>query len=364
MTSDARLERDLTAWFAVDLPVDREEVLTARVEAVLADVRAKAASRPSGFANRRRRAITALIAAAVLIGAAAGPTVREAFDRWADGDFASVWDLATPIDQSVVDQGYRVTLVRAYADPVGLYLAVTMEDLEGRDVSEAHASSARVVDADGFEYPPDLGQSDGTGSSAYSEGLWRYRVPRAAATPGVRHLTAAITSISVRAHDPAEATPGFPYESLWSTVDGSWVFEFDLGFRGQLMTRPGVTASVNGVAITWTGLTVTPAATMVTLEVSGLAPTEPDWGWTHGGRIDHDGHRLEYLYEAGVLDDGPGPQTLVFEMQEGRVDLSGTWRVTIDAFEADVPDPESDVTTEKRVITGPWVLTFEGPPAH
>jgi hypothetical protein len=48
-------------------------------------------------------------------------------------------------------------------------------------------------------------------------------------------------------------------------------------------------------------------------------------------------------------------------MEQGREDLSGTWEITIDEFRTDVPDPDSNVTTETKIITGPWVLTFEGP---
>jgi hypothetical protein len=48
-------------------------------------------------------------------------------------------------------------------------------------------------------------------------------------------------------------------------------------------------------------------------------------------------------------------------MEQGRDDLTGTWTITIDEFQTDIPDPDSDVTTEKVVIDGPWVLTYEGP---
>jgi hypothetical protein len=267
------------------------------------------------------------------------------------------------IDQSVVDEGYRVTLARAYADPVGLYLAMTAEDLEGRDVSELVVGMPTVVDAQGREFPPFIGGGGGADSDTYDEGLHRYRVPVESNRAGVHRLTAHLAGVGVRDHDPPDVTPGFPYETLWRTVPGSWTFEFDLEFHGQLFAHPDVTASHAGIDVTWTDLVVTPAAIVITLQVTGLDPTEPDWGWSHGGRIEHDGRRLDSFSLDGILDEGPGPQRMIFEMAEGRADLSGTWTITIDTFETDIPDPDSDVTTEKRIIEGPWVLTFEGPAA-
>ncbi len=363
MTTDQVLDGRLARAFAFEPSTDVFQALDARVAAAVDRGRAETPARRTIRRYRRPRVIASLAVAAVLVGAAASPPVRQAFDRWLGGDFSSVWDLATQIDQSVIDQGYQVTLVRAYADPVGLYLALTMEDLEGRDVAEAHAGMPTVVDEQGVEYPPFMGEFDGTGSSAYAEGFWRFEVPAEAAVPGIRHLIAEVTGIGVRAHDPTDATDGFGYETLWTEIPGSWTFDFDLDFKGRLAARPDVTASHAGIDVTWTGLDVTPSAITITLAVSGLEPTEMDWGWDQGGRIEHDGRRLEWFSSQGILDSGPGAQTIVYEMEQGRDDLSGTWTITIDEFRTDVPDPDSNVTTETKIITGPWILTFEGPPA-
>jgi hypothetical protein len=364
--TDPILHQKLTAAFAFE---PSPTVLGALDERFTASVERVRGESPTGVTTAqrrpmRRRMVAVLAAAAVLAFAATSPPVREAFDSWFGGDFSSVWDLATPIEQSVIDQGYRVTLVRAYADPVGLYLALSMEDVEGRDVSEAHAGMLSVVDSQGVVYPGSMLQTDGNGRSDYAEGLWRLAVPQEAAVPGVRHLTVEVTSISVRAHDPPSATPGFAYETLWTQVQGSWTFHFDLEFQGLVAARPGVTASHAGIDVTWTDLVVTPSATIITLEVTGLEPTERHWGWDQGGRIERDGRRLEWFSSAGSLDSGPEAQTVVYEMEQGREDLSGTWTVTIDEFRTDLRDPESGMATESRSITGPWVLTFEGPPTN
>ena len=365
MTTDSTLDRQLAGAFAFEPPPAVLRTLDERFVATVGRVRAETPTRLATARRRRtrRRAMTTLAVAAVLVGTAASPPVREAFDSWFGGDFSSVWDVATPIDQSVTDQGYRVTLVRAYADPAGLYLAMTMEDLEGRDVDEAHAAMPTVVDDQGVAYPPSMGGSDGDATNAYSEGFWRYHVPTEAAVPGMRHLTAEVPGISVRAHEPPDATDGFPFETLWTQIPGSWTFDFDLEFERMLSARPGVTASHAGIDVTWTGLEITPSATTITLEVTGLEPTEKDWGWDQGGRIERDGRRLEWFSATGILDSGPAAQTIVYEMEQGREDLSGTWTITIDEFRTDVPDPDSNVTTESKIVTGPWVLTFEGPPA-
>jgi hypothetical protein len=364
VTNDADLDRQLSAAFSFDPSAVLLRALDDRYTAAVEQVRSESPMRrrKARTGRTRRRVIAALAVAAVLVGTAASPPVRNAFDSWFGGDFESVWDVATTVDQSVVDQGYRVTLVRAYADPVGLYLTMTMEDLEGRDLAEAHAGMPSVKDDQGIEYPANMGQFDGTGSSTYAEGLWRYDVPSEAASAGIRHLTAELTAISVRQHDPPDATPGFAYETLWTEVPGSWTFDFDLDFQGLLQARPEVTASHAGIDVVWTDLVVTPAATIITLEVTGLEPTEKDWGWEQGGRIERDGRRLEWFSAQGVLDSGPDTQTLIYEMEQGREDLSGEWTITIDEFRTDIPDPDSNVTTETRIITGPWVLTFDGPP--
>lgn len=363
MTSDPILDRRLRSAYALDPSTVVLRQLDDRYAAALEQVLSEAPirRRTAPPARARRRVIAALAVAAVLVGVAASPPVRNAFDSWFGGDFASVWEVSTVIDQSVVDKGYRVTLVRAYGDPVGLYLALTMEDLEGRDLAEAHAGMPTVKDDRGVAYPASLGQSDVAGSSSYAEGLWRFDVPPEAAVAGVRHLTVEVTGISVRRHDPPDATPGFAYENLWTETAGSWTFDFDLDFQGLLHARPDVTASHAGVDVVWTDLVVTPAATIITLEVTGLEPTEKDWGWNQGGRIERDGRRLEWFFSQGTLDSGPDTQTIVYEMEQGREDLSGNWQITIDEFRTDVPDRDSNVTTETKIITGPWVLTFEGP---
>lgn len=363
MTSDPNLDRRLRSAYALDPSTVVLRQLDDRYAAALEQVLSEAPIRRSTAppARARRRVIAALAVAAVLVAVAASPPVRNAFDSWFGGDFASVWDVSTAIDQSVVDQGYRVTLVRAYADPLALYLALTMEDLEGRDLAEAHAGRPTVKDDRGVAYPASLGQSDGAGSSSYAEGLWRFDVPPEAAVAGVRHLTVEVTGIRVRRHDPPDATPGFAYENLWTETAGSWTFDFDLDFQGLLQARPDVTASHAGIDVVWTDLVVTPAATIITLEVTGLEPTEKDWGWNEGGRIERDGRRLEWFSSQGTLDSGPDTQTIVYEMEQGRTDLSGKWEITIDEFRTDVPAPDSNVTTETKIITGPWVLTFEGP---
>ena len=363
MTTDPRLDERLRAAFEIDIPLTAGTALDGRLARAIDQIRQAAPTPRTAARHRRmrRRAMAVVGIAAVLVGAAASPAVRQAFDGWFDGDFDSVWDHATVIDQSVVDEGYRVTLVRAYADPVGLYLAMTLEDLEDRDVSETVIGMPTVVDAHGRAFPPFMGGGGGADSSTYDEGLHRYRVPVGLQGPGVHRLTADLSGIGVRDHDPPGATPGFPYETLWRTVPGSWTFEFDLEFHGQLTADPDITASHAGIDVTWTELAITPAATIITLQVIGLDPTEPDWGWTFGGRVERNGQTLDGLSLDGILDEGPGPQTLVYEMAEGREDLSGTWTITIDTFETDIPDPDSDVTTERRILEGPWVLTFEGP---
>jgi hypothetical protein len=360
VTTDTTFEQRLARAFQVDLPPAIAAALDARVaEAIELGSRGPSSRNARARRPTRKRAFAVLAIAAVLIGVAASPPVRRAFDSWFGGDFASVWDLASPIDQSAVDEGYRVTLVRAYGDPLALYVALTVEDLEARGHQEVGPGGVKVADDAGVEYPGYVGECCAS-TAGPAEGLLRFHVPAEAAHSGTRHLTVQVDGISVRAPDPEEATDDFAYETLWTSVGGSWSFDFDLDFHNRLDANPSVTASAKGVDITWQHLSVTPAATIITLSVAGLPPTTPDWGWDFGGRIEHDGDRLEFYSETGILDGATEPQPLLLELLDGRADLSGTWTITIDEMRTDIPDPDRNVTTDTRIITGPWVLTFEG----
>ena len=345
-----RLERHL----AVDLPAHVADGVDRRMDVAIRLAAGRSTGAGEGHARRRpgRRTI-AILAVAAILAAAATPGVRQLFDGWGE-EFDRVFALSTPIDQSVVDDGYRVTLVRAYADPTGLRLAMFAEDTGDHEWVEVSVGSPSVTDDEGRVYP--MTEAHGGGhTSTSTEGWLRFSVPPEAAA-GTQRLKVTLDAIPARRADPPDATAGFAYETLWTSVPGRWEFEFDLEFLGAQTMHPNVSARVGDVTVTIDELTVTPAATVGRLTFSGLPVVDPDWGWDPSLRVDHDGEVSVHMLSPGFVQDG-----LVFEAVPGYEDLSGTWTITIDEFHRGIPNPDSNEVTESESIEGPWVLTFEGP---
>lgn len=348
MASD--LERALERAMATELSVTVLESLDRRVLSALDSAAGDNAPRP----RPHRRLLAAFGIAALLAGIAASPAIREYFDGWTGGTFESIWDRATEVDQAVVDQGYRVSLVRAYADPSGLRLALAVEDLRGRGWEEITVGMPRVTDEHGREYQPFMGEF-GAQTSTLSEAIMVYLVAPEHAEPGARHLTATVDFLGVRrAAAPMESIPP---EDLHERVAGRWAFEFDLDFFGAVTAAPDVTAHAAGIDVALRRLSVTPSSTIGLLEIQGLPVVE--LGWDPYISVRRNGRQLDlWRLSPGFVGD-----RMEFEIQEGFEDLSARWTITIAEFHRDIPDPNSDITTEEESIVGPWVLEFEGPAA-
>jgi hypothetical protein len=359
------LPNRLRQQFAIDVPVEVAAKIDWRVDAAISNALTRprpAHGRDIGGVLRSRRGIAVVLGIAVILAAAA--PVVEFFDGWGE-DFDRVFALSTPIDQSVIDDGYRVTLVRAYADPSSLRLAIVAEDLEDRGWREIGADFPSVTDDAGHVFPNTSGQYLQP-STTSSEAWLRFDVPSGAGDPGLRHLTVTINGLGVR-FDPVPTLSNgeVDVDHLGTAVAGHWSFDFDLMFQAEHSAKPDVKASAAGVTVTFAELTVTPAATVGRLSVTGLRQVE--WGWDPYMKVEHDGKTidLKMLDPGSVQASEPGAtqDRLVFEGAPGFEDLSGTWTITIDRFHRNIPDPNSDITTQEESVVGPWVLTFEGPPA-
>lgn len=369
MSIDARfvtpadLPDRLHRHFAVEMPAIVADDVDRRVHVAIAST----AARPTLTRDRgrrgwpRRRIVTILAVAAIL--AAASPTIRF-FEGWGE-EFDRVFALSTPIDLSVTNDGYRVTVVRAYADSFGVRLAITAEDLEDRGFAELAVGIPTVIDDEGRAYPETMGRYDQP-SRTSSEGWLRFDAPADARDAQVRHLTVALDVLDVRPRPAPTLANGEPdLNAVWASVPGDWVFEFEVESFGATTVKPRVSSTVGEITVTLHELTVTPASTIGTLTFTGLRPVE--WGWDPSITIDHDGHEAEVGVTApgGLQEDAPGAvqDMLVFEASPGFDDLSGTWTITIDEFHRSPPDADGNLTTEQESIVGPWVLSFEGPPA-
>lgn len=152
MSIDARfttpdlLDR-LQRHFAVEMPPRIADDVDRRVQAAIASTATRSTrARDGGRRGWPRRRIVAILSVAAIL-AAASPAIRF-FEGWGE-EFDRVFALSTPIDQSATDDGYRVTVVRAYADSFGVRLAITAEDLEDRGFAELAVGNPTVTDDEG-----------------------------------------------------------------------------------------------------------------------------------------------------------------------------------------------------------------------
>ena len=201
----------------------------------------------------------------------------------------------------------------------------------------------------------------------FSEGWLRFAVPPDVADLGTQHLAVSVDRLGVRV-DPAPTLPtgAIDLDNVWASVPGRWSFDIDVDFLRGSTAEPGVAATVGDVTIVWEELAVTPTVTVGRLGITGLRQVE--WGWEPRIRVDHDGQEvnLQMVSPGSIqsIDPGAVQDGFTFEAVPGFADLSGTWTVTIDAFQRDVPDPNAGVTSDQESIVGPWVLSFEEPPTR
>lgn len=345
MSTDTSLEQRLQALYAVSVPAE----LDRRIAAAMATVPIR---RPSRI---RPRTLAALAVAAILAAAAAGPAF-EWIGAWGD-PFDRVWEASSPVDQTVTADGYRVTVHRAYADRLGVRLAMTVEDLEDR-WSGLEVDAAEMTDSDGRTY----GAWNWSGSRTPVDGAiatWaRFLLPDDVRDDD-QQLRVTVTSLRVRTPDPIpfDLDP----EEIWTSVGGAWSFEFDMPpiTQGQTIS-PVASASESGVTIDLKELGVVPSGTAVRLAVEGL-PEVPGtvYGWLPDSSIVHDGEPLsDQPFEPGVVgSDGVVIIEALPDVEDPKVEgLAGHWKITVHGFYA------FDATAQQgRELRGPWVLEFDVP---
>lgn len=349
MSTESALEQRLDDLYAVGVPA----TLDRRVDAAL---KATPRRRQNPL---RGRTIASLVVAAVLVVTAAGPAI-EWFDGWGK-PFDRVWELAAPVDQSVTEDGYRVTIHRAYADRLGVRLATTVEDLEDR-WSQIAVDGAEVTDAQGNVYEAWNWSRARTPFDSTAATWSRFLLP-----DGLRKddldLRVKVTSLAVRTPDPV--TDQTDPDTIWTSVGGAWTFEVGVPITAGRAVHPDVRSTESGVTIVLRELGATPSGLVARLAVDGL-PAIPEGsgsGWYPSIDIDIDGLAFtDDTVPPGILRSGdeitveivPGDEIAA----ERPVDaLAGHWKITILTFWSSV-DPERKLISDRD---GPWVLEFDVP---
>jgi hypothetical protein len=331
------LEQRLRTLYAVSVPTE----LDRRVVTAMTTGRIRRSGRT------RPRMLAALAVAAILATVAAVPAVVW-FEGW-HGPFDHLWEISTAVDQTATADGYRVTVHRAYADRLGVRLAMTVEDLEDR-WSEFYVDGAEVTDADGRVYEGWNWSGSRTPVDGSTATWSRFLMPDDAAGDHLQ-LRVTVTSLAVRSPEPMP--PDLDPEQIWTSVGGAWSFELDVPITPGQAVSPAASASASGVTINLKELGVVPSGTVVRVAVEGLPeiPAGSMYSWYPVTSVEHDGDRLtDDPLEPGVVgSDG----VVTLELSPVVEDLAGQWKITILQFHSF--DPIHKQFGESQ---GPWVLEF------
>jgi hypothetical protein len=348
VTTDTALEQRIRTLYAVPVPIE----LDRRIQAAMAIVPVRPSRRV------RPRVLAALAVAAILAVAAAGPTFK--WFGWY-GPFDRLWAMATPVDQSVTVDGYQVTVHRAYADRLGVRLAMTVEDLEDRlswlqvNGVEASDPSGRVYEA--WNWHPDIKADDPN-----RQAMWaRFLLPEDVRSD---KLSVRITVTSLRGRIPDPLPSGIDPTQMFESVSGKWAFQVEVPVtQGGLSISPAASASSSGVTISLVELAAVPSGTVVRLSVKGL-PEMPAGSvayWTPTTNIQHDGVTLDEAERRVGPDGAVTVETL--QVPDG---LAGHWNITVNGFWSSGPPIRYFGTVAPGASSlpqGPWVLEFDVPEA-
>jgi hypothetical protein len=337
VTTDTPLEQRLRSLYAVPVPSELDRRIA--MEMTTSRIRRSGPTRP--------RMLAALAVAAILATVAAVPAVLW-FEGW-NRPFDHLWEISTPVDQTVTADGYQVTVHRAYADRLGVRFAISVEDQQDR-WSEFSVDGAEVTDAEGRVYEGWNWSGSRTPVDGSTATWARFLLPEDASGDDL-HLRVTVTSLAVRLPEPIPA--GLEPERIWTAVAGAWSFEVDVPMtHGQALSPAAEPASAGGITIDVEELGVVPSGTVVRLAVEGLPEVAGSlYGWLPSTTIQHDGEPLsDEPFEPGIVEsDG----VLTIEALPDVEDLAGHWRITVNGFYA-----FDRILGHGRDIQGPWVLEF------
>ncbi len=347
MSTDTPFEQRLRDLYAVPVPAGLER----RIATAMTTVPVQ------GSGRTRSRLFVALAVAAILAVAAAGPALE--WFGGTDDPFERLWEVAVPVDRSVTADGYRVTVHRAYADRLGVRLAMTVEDLEDRwsglEVDGAEMTDSRGRAYDAWNWSRTRRPVDGA-IAQWARFLLPDEIEGDDQTDDLK-LRVTVTSLWVRSPEPLPIDPD--PEQIFASVGGEWSFEFDMPPIAQAQTiSPVAEDNAEDVTIELVELGVVPSGTILRLAVEGLPelPAGSVQGWKPVSNIEHDGVTLdEFELDPGVV--GPDGVVTIETLQVE--DLAGHWRIKVLGFWS-----SSDPTLgQSPVSEGEWILEFDVPAA-
>jgi hypothetical protein len=310
--------------------------LDERIGRAVAAPQARSARRPRRIG---RRPVALLVAAAVLAGAGAPLGFYDGLGAGFDYGFSIQLARSVAVGATAVDDGFRVTIDRAYLDGERLMLAVRVTDeLKRSEVNQLMAMYSVVSDENGVW--PGAGVATSHPIGRWSATNIQWRLAPAPLPRGSHRLRVEIPHIFW--HDPA--LPSGDDNWPWHRQAGEWSFDIELPVDGgATVVRPGTAIDVDGVRVTLDEVVVGGSAIRVTLGNDDRAT------WSAVGSIRRGGEAYPFVVQA-VGEPG----VMALQADGGTDDPSGAWTIVIDAFDRDVGGRE-------QRISGPWEFAVTVP---
>jgi hypothetical protein len=344
MTDGALVERTLTDLLQTKPSDDGLRRLDAQIAQVLATRHAVATSRPRRT-RRRTRVLWLVAAAALTMGAGGALGLYDGLGAGMDYGFSIQMARSVEIGASAVDDGFRVTVERAYLDGERLMLALRVEDeLQRPEVSGLLAMYSVVSD----------GESEWTGAgiaTARQLGPWvaaniQWRLAPGPVEPGIHRFHVDVPHIFWRDGTMPLPTSEDPDWNPWREQHGSWSFDIDVPVDGgATVIRPDTALDIGGTPFVLEDVVIGPSAVRVRLTYD-----DPGATWALIGEVQHEGRAfpfvLQSLGEAGVAE---------VQADGGVDDPSGDWTIVIREADRQVGDEP------QRRVVGPWVVDLTAP---
>src|SRR5262245_18336871 len=343
-TDGALLERTLSELLLTKPSDDGLRRLDAHIAQVLAT--RPAVTTPRTRRVRRRTLVLGLAAAAALTTGAGGALgLYDGLGAGMDYGFSLQLARSVEIGASAVDDGFRVTVERAYLDGERLMLALRVEDeLQRPEVTELMAMYS-VVSDDTSEWP-------GAGSATSRPlGPWvgasiQWRLAPGPVQPGIHRFHVDVPHIFWRDGTMPLPTTEDPDWNPWREQQGTWSFDMDVPVDGgATVIRPDTALDIGGTRFVLEEVVIGSSAVRVRLTYD-----DPGATWALIGEVQHDGSAfpfvLQSLGEAGLAE---------LQADGGVDDPSGDWTIVIREADRQVGDEP-----ERRIV-GPWMVDLSAP---
>ncbi len=296
--------------------------------------------------SRRRSMVLGLLAAAVLTAGAGGALgLYDGMGAGMDYGFSLQMARSVPINATAVDDGFRVTIDRAYLDGERLMLAIRVEDERKRpDVGQLMAMYSVVSD--------DTGTWAGAGTAtARPLGQWvatniQWRLAPGPVAPGVHRFHVDIPHIFWEDGSLPVPTGEDPNWNPWRKQEGSWSFDIDVPVDGgATVVRPDAPIDIDGTPFVVDEVVIGPSAIRLRLTYD-----DPGATWTLIGDISRGGQTFPF-----VLQTIGEPGVAEIQIDGGTDDASGEWSIKIREADRQIGDEP-----ERRIV-GPWQVEVTAP---